>query len=305
MLRDEKSSRVFEMQKAAIIIGCLFLLGSVFYLGTKVPYWLYRYRSHQAQKQVQSVPDKFPGVSSDDLVEQAIAAQEAGRWPEAAEQFLAARRKNNLYRGIFLRVGMMCADHGDFDSADALFAKAIEFGENLDIANFFRSQIAVRRHDYAAAEHFSETAAVAAPFLWSNYYQWAEVLRLNHHPREAIRRYEQAARRAPPGLNAIVCSFKARLGRIEARDPKVGEEIAKRQSEGSLSAEWLLTAAALKIDQGHFGDALQLLTEARAAATADAFSYFVNDPIFQNAAQSDPAIAAIFPASSPASTLSP
>ena len=241
------------MQKVAIIIGCLFLLGSVFYLGTRVPYWLYRYRSHQAQKQVQSVPDKFPGVSSDDLVEQAIAAQEAGRWPEAA----------------------------------------------------FRSRIAVRRDDYAAAERFSEAAAVAAPFLWSNYYQWAEVLRLNHHSREAIRRYEQAARRAPPGLNAIVCSYKARLGRIEARDPKVGEEIAKRQSEGSLSAEWLLTAAALKIDQGHFGDALQLLTEARAATTADTFSYFVNDPIFQNATQSDPAIAAIFPTSSPASPLSP
>ena len=293
MRTDEKSSRVFEMQKVAIIIGCLFLLCAIFYLGTRVPYWLYRYRSHQAQKQEQSVPDKFPGVSSDDLVEQALAAQEAGRWPEAAEQFLAARRKNNSYRGILLRVGMMCSEHGDFDSADALFAKAIEFGENLDIANFFRSRIALRRHDYAAAERFSEAAAMAAPFVWSNYYQWAEVLRMNHHPREAIRRYEQAARRAPPGLNAIACSYKARLARIEARDPKVGEEIAKRQSEGSLPVEWLVTAAALKIDQGHFGDALQLLTEARAATTADTFSYYVNDPFFQNAARNDPALAAI------------
>jgi tetratricopeptide (TPR) repeat protein len=293
ILPDRKSSRVFEMQKVAIIIGCLFLLGAIFYLGTRVPYWLYLYRSHRVQKQEQSVPDKFPGVSSDDLVEQALAAQEAGRWQEAAEQFLAARRKNNSYRGIFLRVGMMCSEHGDFDSADALYAKAIEFGENIDVANFFRSRIAVRRHDYAAGERFAEAAAMAAPFVWSNYYQWAEVLRLNHHPREAIRRYEQAERRAPQGLNAIACSYKARLARIEARDPKVGEEIAKRQSEGSLPADWVVTAAALKIDQGHFGDALQLLTEARAAATADAFSYYVSDPIFQNAAQSDPALAAI------------
>ncbi|MEP6685479.1 MAG: hypothetical protein ABJB22_01770 [Verrucomicrobiota bacterium] len=293
MLSDKKSSRIFEMQKVAIIIGCLVLLASVFYVGTKVPYWRYLYQSHQKQKLEQSVPDKFPGVSSDDLVEQALDAQEAGRWQEAAERFLAAKRKNNSYRGIFLRIGMICLEHDDLNSADNLFAQAIAFGENLDAANGFRSQIALRRHDYAAAERFAEAAATAAPFIWSNYYHWAEVLRMNHHPREAIRRYEQARRRAPPGLSVTACAYRARLARIEARDPKVGEEIAKRQSEGSLPAEWLVTAAALKIDQGHFGEAVQLLTEARAATTANTFSYYVSDMTFQNAAQNDPALAAI------------
>jgi hypothetical protein len=124
---DEKSSRAFEMQKAAIIIGCLVLLGGVFYLGTKVPYWLYLYRSHQRQTLLQSTPEKFPGVSSDELVEQALEAKEAGRWREACARLLEARRKNGSYRGIFLLVGTLCLEHGDLDSADALFAKAIEF----------------------------------------------------------------------------------------------------------------------------------------------------------------------------------
>jgi hypothetical protein len=163
----------------------------------------------------------------------------------------------------------------------------------------------VRRHDYAAAERFSEAAAMAAPFIWSNYYHWAEVMRMNHHSREAIRRYEQAERRAPPGLNVTACAFKARLARIEARDPKVGEEIAKRQSEGSLPVDWLLTAAALKIDQGHFGDAAQLLTEARAATNVGTFGYYVSDMIFQNAAQHDPTIAEICRSNTPLPSPSP
>jgi tetratricopeptide (TPR) repeat protein len=300
LLTEGKTARVFEMQKVAILIGSLVLLGAIFYLGTRVPYWRHAYRTQQRQKQVeQTVPDKFPGVSSDELVEEALAAQSAGRWRDATERFLAARVKNNSYRGIFLRVGMIFSTHGDFDSADVLFAKAIEFGENLDLANSFRSQIALRRRDYAAAARFAEAATAAAPFVWSNYYDWAEILRMNHQPREAIRRYEQAARRAPDGLYAIVCMNKARLARIEARDPTVAAEIAKRQSEGSLPAEWLVTAAALKIDQGHFGDAVQLLTQARDATSAASFSHYISDRIFQNAAQSDPTLAAICRSSTP------
>jgi len=305
MPTDQQSFRAFEMQKVAIIIGSLILLGAVFYVGTKVTYWRYLYRAHQMEKQEQSVPDKFPGVSSDDLVEQALAAQSAGRWQEAGERLLAAKRKNNLYRGIFLRVGMISLQHGDLDAADSLFGKAIEFGENVDSANLYRSQIALRRQDYAAAERFAEGAAMAAPFVWSNYYHWAEVLRMNHHPREAIIRYDQAGRRAPPGMNVTACAYKARLARIEARDAKVGEEITRRQSEGPLPVEWLVTAAAFKIDQGHFGEALQLLTEARAATNPDTFSFYISDMIFQNAAKNDPTLAEIcrsntpFPAPSP------
>ena len=275
------------------MIGCLFLLGSTFYLGVKVPGWLYLYRSHQRQAFQKSIPEKFPGVSSDELVEQALADQEAGRWREAGERFLEARRKNNAYRGIFFMVGMLSFEHGDLDTADALFATAITAGENQEGANSFRAQIAIKRHDYAAAERFAEAAAVAAPFVWANYYQWAEVLRMNHNPREAIRRYEQAARRAPRGFGVIGCRYKVRLARIEARDQTVGEEIAKKKSEGPLPPEWLVTEAALMIDQGHFGDALQLLTETRAATAPPTFSSYVSDMIFQNAAQNNPALAEI------------
>ncbi len=292
-LTDRKSSRAFEMQRVAIVIGCLFLLGAIFYLGTRVPGWLYLYRSHQRQAFQKSIPEKFPGISSDELVEQALIDQETGRWREAGERFLEARRKNNAYRGIFFMVGTLSFQHGDLDSADALFAAALASGENQEGANAFRAQIAIRRHDYAAAERFCEAATMAAPFVWTNYYQWAEVLRMNHNPREAIRRYEQAARRAPRGFGVIGCRYKVRLARIEARDPTVAEEITKKESEGPLPPEWLVTEAALKIDQGQFGDAFQLLTKARAATTTATFSSYVSDMIFQNTAQNNPVFAEI------------
>ncbi len=290
---DQESSRIFELQKAVLIIGCLLLLAVVFYLGTKVPYWLYLYRSHQKQKVEASRPEKFPGVSSDDLVEEALRANAAGRWREAGERLLEARRKNSSYRGIFLMVGMLCFEHGDLGTADSLFANAITAGENLDGANSFRARIAMRRNDDAAAERFCEAAAAAAPFVWGNYYQWAEVLRMNRNPREAIRRYEQAALRAPRGSAVIDCLYKVRLARIEARDSKVGDDIAEKAKEGPLPADWLVTDAALKIDQGNFAEALQQLTAARAATTKDSFSFYVSDMFFKNAADKDPGIAAI------------
>ena len=46
---------------------------------------------------------------------------------------------------------------------DALFAAALASGENQEGANAFRAQIAIRRHDYAAAERFCEAATTAAP----------------------------------------------------------------------------------------------------------------------------------------------
>lgn len=290
MRKDEKTSRAVQMQHVALVLAVLFFLGGMFYLGTKFPFLIYKIRTYQHAKADQSVPDPYPNVSPDELVHEALVAQNAGRWQEAADRFISARRKNNALRGIFFRVGALCAENGDLANADKFLARSIEFGEEVDQANSYRAEIAVRDQNLAAAEGFAEAAAAASPFNWIYYYRWAEILRLNGRPKDAIRRYEQGALCAKESLNDWVCRFKVRLAKIEARDPEIADEIAKKQTEDSPGGDWLITAAALKVREGHFGEAVELLEKARAISTASVFGFGISDNIFREASNRDPAL---------------
>ena len=121
------------------------------------------------------------------------------------------------------------------------FERAIAFHENVDTANYFRGLIATRRRDLPAAERFFEAAATADPFTADYYYYWAEALRLDNHPQEAIPRYEQAERRARGEQDAL------RLPIQEARgpDPEAGEtDKLKVESEEQAKARSAFAAMA-------------------------------------------------------------
>src|SRR5206468_143126 len=107
---------------------------------------------------------EFPGASAEELVENAIAAEQVGKWDEAAKRLIAAKYKNPALGGVLFHAGKLYYDHSDLESADRLFEGCIGFGENLDSANYFRGMIASARGDFAAAERFFQAAANAAPF---------------------------------------------------------------------------------------------------------------------------------------------
>ena len=53
---------------------------------------------------------------------------------------------------------------------------------------------------------------------------------------------------------------------VEAGDiPQINADLEKKQSEGPLSVDWLMTAAALQIHAGNIDEAVKLVKEARAA----------------------------------------
>jgi hypothetical protein len=287
---DEKTSRAVQMQHVAIILAVVFFTGAMFYLGTKFPFLVYKIRTYRQAKAEKALPDPYPNVSPEELVQQGLVAQNAGRWQEAADRFISAKRKNHDLRGIFFRVGALLAENGDLINADKFLARSIEFGEDVDAANSYRAEIAARDQNLATAESFAETAAAAAPFNWIYYYRWAEILRQNGRPKDAIRRYEQGALCAKESLNDWVCRFKIRLARIEARDPEIAGEIAQKLSEESPAGDWLITSAALKVQEGHFGDAVALLEKARAISTSSVFGFGISDMIFRNAAMRDPTL---------------
>ncbi|MEO5721269.1 MAG: hypothetical protein ABIR71_07350 [Chthoniobacterales bacterium] len=292
---DQKASRVPEMQRAILIIGALVLIGLTFFVGMKFPYWRYKVMSARNTPDLKgTVANKFPGVSKDQLIADGLRLEREGKFNEAAERLLAAKHQDLGYRGILARVGKIAYDHKDFKTADQLFERAIAFGENVDNANYFRGLIAVRYKDLPAALRFFEAATVAEPFVADYHFYLGEALRLNHHPRDAIPRYEHAALLAPNDQQADICRFKIRMALLEAADAdKVKVQLEAQKSAGKLSVDWLMTAAAIDLREGRLDEAIPLILLAHDSGEPDLFAACITDAYFVEAAHKHPRVAEV------------
>ena len=283
--------------RAAIVFGMIAALLVTFYVGKKVDYWRYLWKTRNKPKLGENIPDKYPGVSAAELVEQALVSEHAGNWNDASERFIAAKHKDLNYRGILFRVGKLAFDQGRYDTSDRLLDRAIAFRENIDAANYIRGLIATRRGDLPTAERLFETATKVEPFVPDFYYYWAEALRLDHHPHDAIQRYEQAGRRARDDQDLAVCQFKVRMARLESgEDEKLKAEIEQLRSTGILSLDWLLTEAGIALGDSRIDDAVRSIRAARAAIprTENGGGIFLSctgDVLFQTACKKHPLVA--------------
>ena len=283
------------MQTVVLVIGGLILLGGAFYGGTKIRYLKGLLASKQKPGISNIDPKKYPGVTSDELVEQALAAERIGNWREAVDRLLVAKRRNLGYRGILFHAGKLCYDHNDFDSADRLLDRAIAYGEQVDTANYLRGSIAAGRNDLPAAEQFFQAAINAEPFTPGYYYFLGETLRREHRPKEAATRYQQAANRTVSENDTLLCRFKARMSIVETADrAELEKELEQKRAAGPLSIDWILTDAALKLRLGQIAESAQLITQARAADQAGLGTLFgscIADVLFTEAASQHPEIA--------------
>ncbi|HEX8281109.1 MAG TPA: hypothetical protein VF551_07015 [Chthoniobacterales bacterium] len=292
VVADQKSSRLAEMRTPLLVIGVLILLACTFYFGKKFEYWKYRMMTARNAPKLEDREDKFPNASVEELIAQALASEQAGNLQDATERLLAAKHKDLQYRGILFRVGKIAHDHGDFDNADRLFERAIAFGENVDLANYMRGLIAVRRKDLAGAQRFFAEAARYEPFTADYHYYQGEALRMDHKPTEAIPLYERAALLARNSQDTSVALFKVQMARLEAAEaPKVAEEIATREASGEMPVDWLMTAAALHIRQGNIGEGVRYLNKARDGNNPGLFGSCAGDMFFFTASQTQPLVA--------------
>ncbi len=298
-----EQSRVVELQTAIYVLGGLLALGMIFYAGLKFDAVKYHLLTRiRGSEQLERGPDKYPGLSSDELLETALAAEKRGDWKEATDRMIAAKQKDHALAGVLFRVGKGSYERGDFEGAAVALEHAIRLGENLAAANYYRGLIAAKRKDLAAAAGYFEAATKADPFVADYFYFWGEALRLDQRPREAIRRYQQALERTPGSADAELCQFKIRLARIEAAEvPQVAADVAAARAAGPLSTSWLLTDAALQLHAGRIAEARQLIDDARAASASQLFLTCVSDNVFLRAAEAHPEIAAALrPAPAPA-----
>ena len=282
-----KFARVLQMQNVALLLGAVFLLFAAFYVGKKFDYWKYQLSSQLHAKNAPPETGKYAGSSANELVDQAIVAERVGNWGEAVERLLTAKHKNLLYPGLLYRAAKLYYDHGDFDSADHWFERAVAFREDVGEASYYRGMIATGRHDYVAGAMFYEAAASASPFKADYFYSWAEALRRDHRPKEAMVRYQEAALRAQPA-EENVCRFKARMAAIEAGDAaEVSGELDKKITAGPLPVDWQMTQAALQLQAGKMEEAIATVKAARSADTSLGQGHFAacaGDRFFTDAA---------------------
>ncbi len=292
VVEQSKASRALEMRHAIVVISALILLAAIFFAGRKFDAIKYHLMTRLKAPEIEEGVKKFPGLSADELIESALAAEKRGDWQEAADRFLAAKIQNRAIPGILFRIGKGAYDRNDFAAADPAFDHAIRFGENIPTSNYYRGLIATRRHDLPAATRFFEAAANAEPFAADFFYFWGEALRLDHHPREAIKRFEQAFKRTPNPTDAILCQFKIRLARIEAVEgTKVNEELDEMRKTGPLPVDWIMTEAALQLQAGNIPQVVQLISQAKEKGVTGLFVTCAGDTVFLQAAAAHPEIA--------------
>lgn len=294
VLAPAKGSRRLEMRSAILILGALLFLIIIFLAGRKFDALKYRIMTRLNAKELEGGPNKFPGLTTDELIETALAAERRGDWQEASERLIAAKRNDRTLPGILFRIGKSSYDRGDLNGATVALDHALRFGENLPVANYYRGLIAVRQHELPAAAGYFEAATRAEPFVADFFYYWGEALRLDQHPREAIKRYQQAVQRTPSTSDATLCRFKIRLARIEAAEAsQVAAEVEEARAAGSLSVDWLMTEAALELHAGKIPEARQLISEARAKGVTGLYLTCAGDTVFRKAADVHPQIAEV------------
>lgn len=284
--------RTAQTQHAIFTIGALLLLACTFWAGHRFDSLRYRLMSLAEKPKVEKIPEKFPGLSSPELIETGLRAEQEKRWDDAAERYYEAKQKNLRQTGILYRIGKMQYDRGAFDAADKAFAEALGFGESIGAANYFRGRIALDRGQLPTAQRFFENAANTDSFVSDFRYYIAETLRRDHHAAEAILRYEQAALRAATEQDATVCRFKIRLAMLEAGDAvKVEAELEDARAAGPLPVEWLMVGAALQMQKGDTEAAVALLRQARNSGVVGLFNSCAADMAFARAGESHPEIA--------------
>ena len=281
-----RAARAVELRTALLIIGGLVLVAMAFYAGKQFNYIRYLIASKKRDAALEQVAQKYPGVSSEELITTALAARKRGDWSEAVDRLLAAKRNNPTLPGLLFLIGKTSFDRGELDTADLAFSHAIRFNENVAASSYHRGLIALRRQDTGAAIRYFEAAAEAEPFISDTYFSWGEALRLDGRARDAIRRYEQAEQRSTRAEDSTLCAFKIRLARIEAGDAAaVAAEIEQRGDAGARSVDWLMTDAALHLHRGMTADAARLISEARALGLPAIFLTCAADHMFRKAAE--------------------
>lgn len=191
----------------------------------------------------------------------AIRLQLERKYKESLEAYREALLLDSSLKGVQYQMAVTAMNAGDEVAAKSYAYEAIGKSDSVVQAYNLLGMIAARSGDAATAEWAFERATIANPVDPMAYYNWSEVLRSRNEPRLAIAKLRSAMQRNP---GEPLYALKLRLAKVEAGDERdLLEEVDAQLKLNPPSADWLLTAAAIALNQGQFDEAVTLLNLAR------------------------------------------
>lgn len=252
---------------------------------------------------VEPALDSTAWTSADvELLDQALAADQAGDLDGAfktASQIALKSRAAYGLKGYLANVEMR---RGNAVDAEGILSGKADLGTaaGKEQMGFVLS----RNREFDKATDWLKQAAESNPFPAENFYRLGEALRRKGAFSDAIIRFGEALRRIPAEAEFIEqreqTAFKKRLAQIEGgRRADVAPDVEKQLKSPSVNGFWLLTAAALALQDNDLPAALNWLGRGKTALGPERFDSLLGDYYFRVFADR-PELAAYFAKSSAA-----
>jgi tetratricopeptide (TPR) repeat protein len=296
-LRRTKAPPRSLLSSLAIQGFIVFLMGASFYLGRLT---LPTNPATPAKKAapIPAESDKAPDILSApimSLLDQAIAAENAGDAKKATALFDQARHDGGHIQGLDYQLAMLSYHSGDLPSALLMLNRSLAEGENAGQSYGLRGMIANRKGP-AKGLHDFEAGTQADPFDPTSFFYWGEALRRTGQPREALVHLLQASQRARSAAELATYQLKVRLTQIElGQDKEFAQELAAQMASSHPAPEWVLTAAALDMHREDYAAAAADLARAEQLMDRAALAQALRDYFFYSYADK-PQLAALYAA---------
>ena len=208
-----------------------------------------------------------------------MAAEQEYKFDQADDLLKQVKASGEHVRGLTFQMAQLAVFRRDYHRAMTLLNTAIAEGENLDDAYNLRATLVGHTSSIrGTAMNDYDTATNVDPFGARNYFYWGEALRRIGKDQAAIVRLKQAIDRLrEPELESIY-RLKLRLAQIEAgQQNEFADELAKQIALPNPEMDWLVTAAAVEINNGNFAAAASDLDRAALRGDAGAFGARLRD----------------------------
>ena len=234
--------------------------------------------------------------AEDDSLDAAYIAQNAGKYAEAKQLFLALKATHPEWHSIDVAVGTTEMYQRDLNAAQGTFRALANREPDSAEASFRLGLLFTMSRDYDAAEDYFAAAVAADPSRSDIYYFWGECLHQEGKSREAASRFRSALLRNEFDASSSFYRLKYWLCEIEADlevQDGIGAQIDSAMAQANPPLEALVAAAARNIKAGDFKMAAHHMLQARALVAPSIYFVIIQDPIF-SLEQGRPEMAQVF-----------
>jgi len=207
-----------------------------------------------------------------------IQAQLSGNFADAKAFMEEARKIDPSLTGIDYQLGVTAFNDHKPNEARVLLEKSIAEGQEVAASRNILGVMFAQEKKYAEAFSQFKLATEASPSDPQGFYNWSEALRETDRPKEAIEQLRKAIQRNP---SDPLYAFKLRLAHIDAGE----KDQLKAETDAQLklqppAGDWLMTAAAIALNEKQFEKAATYLDQSRTSMSAVLFFGMLQDPVF-------------------------